>query len=69
MSTMVSSHVFWFVALTCAAGVASAQTPPDPALIDMAAKLESGQSIVRGDSKVTLQQHDASTKASSCVSF
>jgi hypothetical protein len=51
MSTVVSSHVFWFVALTCAAGVASAQTPPDPALIDMAAKLESGQSIVRGDSK------------------
>jgi hypothetical protein len=59
-SATLSNHVM--VVITCCAGIASAQIPLDPALVDMAAKMQPGQSIVRGDSKLTLHQRHAGIK-------
>src|SRR3979411_2096795 len=61
MSTAAPARAIWFVATMCA-GVASAESMLDPALVDEAAKLEPGQSIVRGNSKVTLHQRAAGIK-------
>jgi hypothetical protein len=47
---------------TCGSGVAHAQVALDPTLLDKIAKMAPGQSIVHGNSKLTLNQRNAGTK-------
>jgi hypothetical protein len=58
---MISIHLIRFAPIAYC-GCVLAQAPLDPATIDLAAKLKPGQSIVRGDGKLTLQQRAAGTK-------
>ena len=60
MSTTILRRVVLFVAIICGINSASAQLGPEST--DIAAKLEPGQSIVSGNSKITLNQRDAGTK-------
>jgi hypothetical protein len=61
MNTTVSCYFIAFVATTCCSDIAVAQ-PMDPGTLDIVAKLDPGQSIVRGDAKYTLHQRDAGAK-------
>jgi hypothetical protein len=60
-SHMISSRLTWF-AILVSGRLAFAQVPLDPASIESAAKLEPGQSIARGDSRLTLNQRGGGTK-------
>ena len=53
------------LALACGLAVAYAQVSVDPELIDMAAQMEPGQSIIRANSKLTLKQRNAGTRDAS----
>jgi hypothetical protein len=62
MATAVMRGLICPLAFICVFDPAHAQAPLDPALIDMAARMEPGQSIVRGASTLTLNQRDAGAK-------
>jgi hypothetical protein len=59
MASGVSGRLILFLVFSCVLRVVHAQGMGDNALADMAAKMKPGQSIVRGDTKLTLNQRDA----------
>jgi hypothetical protein len=61
MNTTASRYFIALFLIICCGDIASAQ-PMDPATLDRVAKLDPGQSIVRGDAKYTLHQRDAGAK-------
>ena len=63
MASSVSGRLVLSLVLSCVLRSVDAQgIVGDSALIDEAAKMEPGQSMIRGDTKLTLNQHDAGTK-------
>jgi len=59
MASGVSGGLILALLSSCVVRAVHAQGMGDSALIDMAAKMKPGQSIVRGDTKLTLNQRDA----------
>lgn len=63
MASGMSGRLVLCLVFSCLLRTADAQgVVGDSALIDRATKMQPGQSIVRGDTKVTLNQRDAGTK-------
>jgi|SRR5580658_610195 hypothetical protein len=60
MVTMNARRVALFFSMICGMSGASAQLGPES--VDKAAKLEPGQSVFSGNTKITLNQRDAGTK-------
>ena len=59
MTSNMSCRLILPLIFSCVLRAVHAQGMADPALIDMAAKLEPGQSMVRGNTKLTLNQRGA----------
>jgi len=62
MASYVSRRLILALVFSCVLRAVHAQGIGDPALIEMAAKMKPGQSMVRGDTKLTLNQRDAGVK-------
>ena len=63
MASSVSGRLVLSLVLSCVLRSVDAQgIVGDSALIDEAAKMEPRESMIRGDTKLTLNQHDAGTK-------
>ena len=62
MTSYVSGRLIASLVFLCVIRAVHAQAVGDPALLDRAAKMEPGQSIVRGHSTLTLNQRDSGTK-------
>ncbi len=63
MASGASDRLVVLLVLICALGAVNAQeVVGDAGLIDKAAKMKPGQSMVRGDTKLTLNQRDAGTR-------
>jgi hypothetical protein len=62
MTKTAFAHLVYLLVAACVSGVAHAQVALDPTLLDKIAKMAPGQSIVHGNSKLTLNQRNAGTK-------
>jgi len=62
MATGLPGRLILILALSCVLPSVHAQGMGDSALVDLAAKLKPGQSTVRGDTRLTLNQRDAGIK-------